>query len=302
MKYLFRFAASLICWDMFYFNRLPLKVVLILVLSGMSLPAWAANTAEKTAATPAVAASSASPAPAAADPGALPQLDYTYPFTDPRLAQQLSARRMVVELFTSLDCLFCPKAEHLLADLATKTGAITLACHTDPEGDAYPLAQEFCTRRQSAASTRLSDGLLYTPQMVINGHVEAAGHEFEDVKLALTRALPDEVRPIAVRASKDQGMYAADIPKIDLGSGKSADIYMVVVRKPYTVPTSMRQSVTHKDPLVRVAKTFASLGGWDGRAKTLTIPFTPAADEAGFVILIERSDGMIIAAQDVETP
>lgn len=102
-----------------------------------------------------------------------PVLDYTYPFNDPRLSQQLAAKRQVAELFTSLDCLFCPRAEQLVKDLAEKTSVLTLVYHTDPEGSDYPLAREFSSlRRQQSYSEQLADGLLYTPELVINGHID----------------------------------------------------------------------------------------------------------------------------------
>lgn len=224
----------------------------------------------------------------------IPTLPYTYPFDDPEMAQRLKSRTFVVELFTSLDCLFCPRAEQLAKDLAGKTSGIVLACHTDPEGADYPLARDFCIMRQTRYAERLSDGLLYTPQMILNGHVDAVGHEFDDVGLGLRTALADTRIDLKIRPTSETGIYAIDLPKVDLPKGHPAEINLLTVRKPYTLPKTMRQSVNRPDPLIHVIKRLVPMGGWDGRVKTVTLPFVPDDDEIGFVILIQQDDGKMI--------
>lgn len=280
MKNHFAQAPGLICWVMVHFNHFHINSILILALAALFY-----------------APSTLQPAQAADVQVAPPILDYTYPFNDPRLSQQLAAKRQVAELFTSLDCLFCPRAERLVSDLAQKTAVLTLVYHTDPEGDDYPLAREFSLRRQQSYSERLADGLLYTPELVINGHIDAAGHDFDDVKLGLTRGFKDDVKGIPLRPNPDQGLYAADLPAIALANGLGADIYVAITRPPYTVPKTMRQSITHPDPLYYVVGEFRSLGGYNGTAKTITFPFVQSPESAGFVIFIQRTDGIIIAAE-----
>jgi hypothetical protein len=230
--------------------------------------------------------------------GAPPSLPYNYPFGEPELARQLKMTPMVIELFTSLDCLFCPRAEHLIKDMAEQTSAITLACHTDPEGPDYPLARDFCSTRQASYAEHLTDGLQYTPQMVINGRIDATGHEFDDVARGLKVAIPNPLPILKIKPSEAAGVYALELPAIKIGGDGSGDIIMVTYRKPYTVPKTMRQSVTHTDPLVRVIRRLAPLGGYDGRARTMSVSYAPEDDEAGFVILIQGDDGTIAAAVD----
>lgn len=255
--------------------------------------AFAADSAPVTAPAPTAAVTKA-----AAPATGAPQVEYTYPFTDPVLSQQLSIKPMVIELFTSLDCMFCPRAEHLVSDMNNKTEAIVLVCHTDPEGPQYPIARGFCADRQSRYAESMSDGLMYTPQLVINGHIDAVGHEFSDVELGVKSALNDTLVTPSLRSSSEDGVYNLDLPNIDLGAGGSADILVVTYRKPYTVPKTMRQSMNHPDPLVRVVKQIAPVGGWNGRAKTVRVSYIPQDDDAGFVVLVQRNDGRIIAAVD----
>lgn len=223
-------------------------------------------------------------------------LPYTYPFDTPDWAQKLNAVPMVIEMFTSLDCLFCPRAEHLMSDFAQKTKIILLTCHTDPEGDDYPLSRGFCLDRQERYSAALTDGLLYTPQLVINGHIDAVGHEFDDVTAGLKSALNDTVLRLTPRAGSEDGIYLIDLPATQMKD--SADIILITYRPPYTVPKTMRQSQTRPDPLIRVISHLTPLGVWNGRAKTVSLSFTSSDDAAGFVVLIQKTDGTIVAASD----
>lgn len=235
---------------------------------------------------------------AAAEGHPLPTLPYTYPFDDAMMAQNLGTKPIVVELFTSLDCAFCMRAEQMFADMAQKSRAILLACHTDPEGPDYPLAREFCTARQERYGATLSDGLLYTPQMVINGHIDVVGYEFDDVRLGLTQGFDDAPLPVSIRPSTQSDLVVITLPTLPLPKGQTADVFMIDVRPPTMVPKTMRQSATRPNPLVQVATRFTPLGGFNGTTKTITVPFTPSEDTQGFVILVQRSDNHIIAATE----
>jgi hypothetical protein len=262
---------------MSYFNPSPLKFSIIFVILGL----WAA------------------PAPAQDKtevPYGAPILAYTYPFADPGMAQQLNAKPVVIELFSSLDCLFCPRAEALVADMMAQTKALVLVYHTDPEGSAYPLARAFAGERQAKYAAALSDGLLYTPQMILNGHVDAVGHEFDDVARGLNLAMKDTLLPLNLRAVPgERGLYRLDLPAQDL-KGQNADVFMILYRPPTRVPKTMRQSATHPDPLLHVVRNITPLGGWDGRAKSVTASFAPDSNTEGFVIVVQRADGVILGA------
>ena len=264
-------------------------VLMGLVLTAFASPAWAQGP---------VAATPSAPTAPTQTPAAMLSIPYAFPITNPILLQQLAAKTNVIELFTSLDCLFCPRAEKLLADISSRQTAITFACHTDTEGDAYPLARTFCADRQARYAKTLSDGLAYTPQMIINGHIDAVGHEFDDVVFGLKKAVGmDAVAPLTVRSvSAEQGMYAVDVPAMDLGKNRTADISLITLRAPYTVPKMMQQSATHPDPMVRIANRFMPVGGWHGQPKTLTISWTPTDIETGFIVIIQKDNGPIVAA------
>ncbi len=238
----------------------------------------------------------------AQDDGAddLSALPYTYPFGDAATTDQLTKTPMVVELYTSLDCIFCPRAERLLNDMIQKTRVIGVACHVDDEGPAYPLARSFCSDRQEQAAARLTDGLLYTPQMIINGHIDAVGHEFDDVREGLKQARTDKIIRIEPRTSPTPGIYLVDLPETKLD--RAVDLTLITYWPSYQIPKNQRQSLARPDPLLHVAQNLASLGSWKGQARTLSISFMPSADAIGFIVLAQKEMGDIIAVAEKSFP
>lgn len=225
---------------------------------------------------------------------------YQYPFSEAELVQGLRETPMMIELFTSLDCLFCPRAEKILNDLAARSAAIVSVCHVDPEGQAYPLGREFCAARQERYGARLSDGLLYTPQLIVNGRLEAVGHEFSDVEQALRQALTNPPVLIKTRVSDQPEIIFADLPAIQIKGG--ADLFMVMYHPPYTVPATMRQSTTRPDPLTHVASRIFPMGAYNGQARTLSIPFAPSNEAVGFIVLLQGDDNQIWAVGQWPNP
>ncbi len=221
---------------------------------------------------------------------------------NPAILQSLKTQPVMFELFTSLNCLFCPQAEKTLANIAIQTHAIVLACHTDPETSDFPLSREFCALRQERYSASLSDGLMYTPQLILNGHVDAVGHDKNDVISGLNQILNDTVLPLTPRLSSEPSIFLVDIPAIDLKPDYTADIFMITYRPPLTLDKTLRQAALRPDPLIHIANHFVPLGGISGKPKTITVSFHPNADDVGFIIFIQRNDNKIIAAGEYAGP
>lgn len=104
-----------------------------------------------------------------------------------------SAERLtVVELFTSQGCSSCPPADALLAELVrTDPGLLPLGLHVtywDRLGWNDPYALPAATQRQRAYATQMQSDTVYTPQIVVDGALQAIGSDRTGVRRAIAQA------------------------------------------------------------------------------------------------------------------
>lgn len=112
----------------------------------------------------------------------------------------------VVELFTSQGCYSCPPAESYLRELSQRPDVITLELHVDYWDDLnYGLFGKWKDKFSSPANTaRQADynnvirgkPNAYTPQMVIDGHLEVVGSRQSSVEKLISKAQKTRTRDI----------------------------------------------------------------------------------------------------------
>src|SRR6056297_2439763 len=98
---------------------------------------------------------------------------------------------VVVELFTSQGCSSCPPADALLHDLAERGDVLALSLHVDYWdyiGWKDQFAQPAFTLRQKAYAVSGDRKMIYTPQMIVAGHVDVVGHKAMKVVRAIETA------------------------------------------------------------------------------------------------------------------
>src|SRR5690606_6242302 len=115
---------------------------------------------------------------------------------------------VIIELFSSQACAFCPRADRLLADLAQQVHVIALACHVDYfDVRSGALSQPFCSERQNWYMRALRGGPNYTPQMVVQGRYDAIGYDMPAVTHALRRAANHIPPAVNIAATSEAGRY-----------------------------------------------------------------------------------------------
>jgi len=121
-------------------------------------------------------------------------------------------RAVVVELFTSEGCSSCPPADELLKRLSHEgvvpgVRVLTLAEHVDywdRLGWRDPFSSPGFSNRQSEYETRVfHSGSVYTPQVVIDGRLQAVGSDVNAVRSAIARAAQDLKVGVVVTAQPD---------------------------------------------------------------------------------------------------
>ncbi len=136
---------------------------------------------------------------------------------------------VVVELFTSQGCYSCPPAEKFLGDLAGQKSVIALEFHVDYWDDLVygaagkwkdPFSKPAYTQRQRTYNQRIrGTGNVYTPQMVIDGKLEAVGSRRLSVLNAMREAETARRDSVGITVT----MASGRVQKVDLdAAGKGA--------------------------------------------------------------------------------
>jgi hypothetical protein len=125
-------------------------------------------------------------------------------------------RKVLVELFTSQGCDYCPDAERMLGALAAETpGIVPVALHVDYFNDPWvdPFSNRLFSQRQAAYNGLFRGpknpeyGIYYTPMLMIDGKDSVGGRDRAAALTAIRRALVREpaVTLEAKLEVKDQG-------------------------------------------------------------------------------------------------
>jgi hypothetical protein len=199
----------------------------------------------------------------------------------------------VLELYTSEGCSSCPPAEAKLAALAERSDVIALAFHVDYWDDLGwqdRFALHAAVLRQQRYAHSLGRGSVYTPQFIINGASDVLAGA--DVPL----------QPIA-NSAPWQVTLAADGQQLSVlvqGPGKADDSELTLLsyrdRAVSAIGRGENQGRTLTE--VRIVRSIATLGAWDGKARSVHIARSQLpADATGVVALIQRpGPGAILAA------
>ncbi len=208
---------------------------------------------------------------------------------------------VVLELFTTQACTFCPKADALFQDYIDHDDVIALGCHVDyfdvKEGS---LSVPICSSRQYEYEKSLNAGSKYTPQAVFNGQINAVGYLQSDMQDALDNARNSAVARIEVQQLRD-GLFQIVLPPM-AKTDTDRNLYKIWML-PYDLPHTVRvadganqgKDITYYN---RVSGA-RLLGQWDGKVKVLQVPLTFDETVKGYAILVQDEQQKIVAAAKI---
>lgn len=208
---------------------------------------------------------------------------------------------VVMELYTSQACVFCPKADTFMQQFALAPNVISFSCHVDYfDVKTGSLSIPACSKRQEFYESILKEGPKFTPQMMINGTHSLVGYRHADVwkKLDLASATP--VKMLNIVSSGKQGVFEVNMPEFIHGE-YNISLIEYVSEKSVKVAEGANRGKTIK--YVHVVKAITDMGAWNGEEKVF--PFTQSALSAGqgFAVLAQDlKTGKIVAAAQYKNP
>lgn len=203
---------------------------------------------------------------------------------------------VLLELFTSQGCAFCPPADELMGQMVEQQGIIGLSCHVDYFGVRQnSLGKGFCTKRQSDYNRLIGKGPRYTPQLVVNGQAEVIGYEAGKVSAAILKARAAKTQRLEISAVSPDS-FDFSLPKMAT-NGDPVQIWMAVYDAPKTMSIMEGNNFGRKVTYVNVVSQMTDLGAWDGAAAARAVQVAFDTNSAGIAIFAQNMrTGNIIAA------
>lgn len=197
---------------------------------------------------------------------------------------------VVVELFTSQGCSSCPPADAYLGRLAQRADVVALGYHVDYWdyiGWPDPFADAAYTARQKAYRESLGNRTLYTPQMVIDGTVDAVGSDSRRVDALIQRRLASDRHAVALRAGLVNGELRVDID--DVGMPGPAEVTAVAFDAYHLTEIRRGENGGLRLKDFNVVRAIRRIGEFHGPARTISVSADPWADVKGGIAILVQS-------------
>jgi|GEM_PF-2757089 len=244
----------------------------------------------------------------AAAQGNAAQLSYAYPFDDGELEGKLGDAPVVIELFSSQACMFCPVADHFLADLKKRTDIIIMACHVDYfDVSQGAISTPECSAQQRSYIRNIRGSTMYTPQVFINGREDYVGYEYDRyIDEVIAHSKKAEVHKLTVkRVSEEstdpaQGVrFEIDLMPFENAKGEKVtdlDIWSYMVEKDKNIVVAEGANKNMKLPYVNIVRKSEKIGRWDGTPQKVGFTVYPRAEHEAVTILLRNDLGAIFGA------
>ena len=187
-----------------------------------------------------------------------------------------NAPKAVVELYTSQGCSSCPAADALLTQLAQRDDVIAVSFavdYWDYLGWKDTLAQTKFTERQKGYAKALGDGMVYTPQVVVNGAVHVNGSDERKIAAAIEKTNKAiAASHVPVRLSTVGDKLVVEIGTAPQGAGsKEATIWLAVMSPSVEVPITRGENKGKTVTYANVVREFMPIGMWNGKPMTVQL-------------------------------
>ena len=212
-----------------------------------------------------------------------------------------AVRPAVVELYTSQGCSSCPPADALLGELAKRSDVLALSLHVDywdkygwPDRFALPAARQ----RQLDYVRHFGLDWVYTPDMVIDGHVDVLGVDRNDIAKRL--ATPRTGVPVHIAFDGDDLMVSVEA----VPGASGAEVQIVSYKQTAVTNIKVGENAGRELHEVNVVRSFETLGTWQGAAASWKVDRNSLPIDAENVAVLVQlpGPGQIVGAVSVVLP
>ncbi len=203
---------------------------------------------------------------------------------------------ILVELFTAQGCSSCAASSQIIADLKANPRVIALTFpvdYWDYLGWRDTFAASEFTDRQRSYMGQFALREVYTPQLVVDGRLQAAALPADQAE-ALVRQ--------AARATHDPPDIEINPARVSVGGGKAgrggADVWLVRY-DPHDQSVAVKAGENRGQTVIErnVVRQLVRLGGWAGRPKAFKLPPSETPGLVTVIIVQGAKGGRVIAAK-----
>jgi hypothetical protein len=181
--------------------------------------------------------------------------------------------RNVLELFTSQGCSSCPPADRILGQLAHDPSVLALSFpidYWDYIGWKDTLATPTYTARQKAYALASGKGQVYTPQVIVNGLVDAVGSDLDAIQQAeRASAKRGGVLSVPLAVVERGDKIDVSIGAAGAESPKAAGVYLLAFASSRTVTVQRGENAGSTLTYANVVRAMTRIGEWTGAATHL---------------------------------
>lgn len=208
---------------------------------------------------------------------------------------------VVIELFTSQGCSACLPAEELVQQISTSQDVIVLSFHVDYWdyiGWADVFADPAYTERQKQYARVAGRRMVYTPQIIIQGAIEASASR----PMELMATLSDErenTSKTGMMIDAINGELVLRSSKLDRADGGVMDIQLVRYLPEAIVDVSDGENAGMTLTHTNVVYEWSVIGSWNG-TEPLHVTIGPDDGNPAVVLIQEAGQGRILLAAELE--
>jgi hypothetical protein len=192
--------------------------------------------------------------------------------------------RALLELFTSQGCSSCPAADRLMGQLAKDPALVALSVpvdYWDYLGWRDTLANPAHSARQRAYARVRGDGQVYTPQIVVNGAVDALGSDQTAVEQAISASTKDAgVMSVPITLSVSGSALSVKVPSAETSEQAAAEVWLCPLARTVAVAIARGENRGKTITYHNVVRNWVKLGDWKGAQSTWDVPL-PQIKAAG---------------------